>query len=183
MEEVNRFTQIVSEHEEKIARITLLYQYKADRYQDATASLKNLEGNSLKLFSSLSILVTAFIIIIRYNTDILLHAGHSPAQATALTAAGVTFITLCSSWGYVFRAIISDNKANFPLTDVRGIFCNKSRASTLSTLADWYSSAVDEIEVNYNDKSFLVGRAFNDMKFTGCAFIIFSVFVFFINIT
>lgn len=182
MEEVNRFTQIVSEHEERIARTTLLYQYKTDRYQDATDTLKSLEGNALKLFSSLSILVTAFILIIRYNTDVLLHTGHSLTQATALTAAGVTFITLCSSWRYVFGAVVSGGRAKFPLADVDNYFEKGDRCSTLFSMVDWYSLSLSNVQNQYNLKSLLIEKAFNDMKFTGCGFIIFVISVFLLNI-
>lgn len=182
MEEVNRVSNIIDEYEEKIARATLLYQYKTSRYQDFLETLKNLESNVLKLFSSLSIFVTVFVIIIRYNTGVLLHVAPSPAQAAALTAAGVAFVTLCSAWSYVFRAVASANRAEFPLEEVDDDFHNEDRERTLSLLINWYSAAIKDVEVQYNAKSLLVGKAFNDMIFTGCGFIVFAVFIYFINI-
>lgn len=86
-------TQILEDAiaEELLERSKLYFEYQADQYAAALDRIRKLEEKGLKVFASLSVIVTAFILIIRFTAMLLLNQKFVVLNILTCLAGGLTF--------------------------------------------------------------------------------------------
>lgn len=171
------------EIEERIERAKLLYEYSKEQYEQYLNRLRLLEEKGLKVFGTISVIVTALVLIARFGADsILISIKIHPYPGVAALVCGVlTFIGLCSSWSFVFRAVVLINKPKMPVEGIDRVFFLNTRDDSLYSLAQLYIDASKKIEEIHDDKAFLIGKSFEDMEFTGWCFVLFVIIITYIK--
>jgi hypothetical protein len=165
--------------EELLERSKLYFEYQADQYAAALDRIRKLEEKGLKVFASLSVIVTAFILIIRFTVTLVLNQKFVVLNIATGLAGVLTFLCLCSAWSFVFRAVLLKDIPKLP-TDhqkMEGVFLDNPRDSTYVGLAKHYAKATSQIETTHGDKAKLIGLSFREMAFTAWAFLVFVVLV------
>lgn len=162
--------------QERIERASLILEFSKEQYDYALDRTRKLEDKALKVFSSISIIVTALIFLIRYIAGLFFGAEHDIYFGfTVLT--GVTTLTFISiAWYNVFRAVhLSDiPKLDYGASTDDYVFDNK-RDVSIWGLARRYSEATAAIDERHSQKAENVGWAIKFTGFTGLSFILFVV--------
>jgi len=139
--ENSNFSQ--EEVEETIERAKLLYDYFKEPYEQYLERLRLSEEKGLKVFGSISVIVTALILIARFGADLILSAikNHPYPGVAALVCGAVTFIGLCSSWSFVFRAVVLINQPTMSVEGIDRVIFLNTRDDSLYSMAQLYSDA------------------------------------------
>lgn len=174
-------TQILEDAiaEELLERSKLYFEYQADQYAAALDRIRKLEEKGLKVFASLSVIVTAFILIIRFTAMLLLNQKFVVLNILTCLAGGLTFFCLCSAWSFVFRAVLLKDIPKLPThhPKMESVFLDNPRDSTYVGLAKHYSRATLKIEATHGEKAKLIGLSFREMAFTAWGFLVFVILV------
>ncbi len=165
--------------EELLERSKLYFEYQADQYAAALDRIRKLEEKGLKVFASLSVIVTAFILIIRFTAALVLNQKFVVLNIATCAAGFLTFLCLCSAWSFVFRAVLLKDIPKMPTSHQRmeSVFLENPRDSTYIGLAKYYAKATLQIEVTHGDKAKLIGFSFREMAFTAWGFLVFVALV------
>ncbi|MFE8049315.1 hypothetical protein [Brenneria goodwinii] len=165
--------------EERIARAKMYYDYQEAQHKSALERMRNLEEKGLKVFASLSVIVTAFVLLIRFMSDFFItHKGDVLVIITMIFG-GFTFLCLCSAWSFMFRAVLLVNIPKLPVNpdDMDPLFLDNTRDSSYTGLSNLHAQATAEIESAHSQKAKLIGLSFRDMAFTGWSFLFFVILV------
>lgn len=171
------------EAEERIERATLLFDYAKEQYNQYLDRLHLLEEKGLKVFGSISVVVTALILIARFGANLILTSikTHSFLGVAAFVFGVLTFVGLCSCWSFVFRAVVLINKPKMPVQDIDEVFLENTRDDSLFSMSKLYIDAAKKIEEIHDEKAFLIGKSFDEMQFTGWCFVIFVIIIAYIK--
>ncbi|MGO2158471.1 MAG: hypothetical protein ACTH5V_22115 [Serratia proteamaculans] len=165
--------------EELLERSKLYFEYQADQYASALDRIRKLEEKGLKVFASLSVIVTAFILIIRFTAALVLNQKFVVLNIATCVAGFLTFLFLCSAWSFIFRAVLLKDIPKMPTNHqkMESVFLDNPRDSTYIGLAKHYSKATLQIEATHGDKAKLIGLSFREMAFTAWGFLVFVMLV------
>lgn len=171
------------EAEERIERATLLLDYAKEQYNQYLDRLHLLEEKGLKVFGSISVIVTALILIARFGANLILTSikTHSYLGVAAFVFGVLTFVGLCSCWSFVFRAVVLINKPKMPVQDIDEVFLENTRDDSQFSMSKLYIDAAKKIEQIHDEKAFLIGKSFDEMQFTGWCFVIFVIIIAYIK--
>lgn len=163
--------------EERIARAKMYYEYQEAQHKSALERMRHLEEKGLKVFGSLSVIVTAFVLLIRFASDFFMTHKGSVLVSFTIIFGCLTFLSLCSAWSLMFRAVLLVNIPKLPVTpeQMDPIFLDNTRDSSYAGLSKLHAQATQEIELAHGEKAKLVGLSFRDMAFTGWFFLIFVI--------
>lgn len=169
--------------EERIERATLLLDYSKEQYNQYLDRLHLLEEKGLKVFGSISVVVTALVLIARFGANLILSSIklHSNLGIAAFVFGVLTFVGLCSCWSFVFRAVVLINKPKMPVKDVEAVFLENTRDDSQFSMSKLYIDAAKNIEEIHDEKAFLIGKSFDEMQFTGWCFVIFVIIIAYIK--
>ncbi|WP_233527540.1 hypothetical protein JEM67_16925 [Serratia sp. PAMC26656] len=164
---------------ELLERSKLYFEYQETQYAAALDRIRKLEEKGLKVFASLSVIVTAFILIVRFTAALLLNQKFAALNMLICIAGFFTFLCLCSAWSFVFRAVLLKDIPKLPTNHqkMESVFLDNPRDSTYVGLAKQYSKATLKIEETQGDKAKLIGLSFREMAFTAWSFLVFVILV------
>lgn len=185
MERTIEIQLLKEEQDERIERAELLYEYQTAQYKDYLDRLHLLEEKGLKVFGSISVVVTALVLIVRFGANVIIKSAenHPALYVFAFVTAGLTFVGLCSSWAFVFRSVVLIDKPKLTVDNgIDEVFMRHTRDQSLVGMADMYAKASKKIEKIHNEKAYLIGKSFEEMQFTGWSFVIFVIIIAFIKI-
>lgn len=167
------------EVEEQIKRATLLYEYAKSQYDNYLNRLQLLEEKGIKVFGSISIVVTALVLIVRYGANLVMQSLHLHffLSIAIIVSGGLTFVGLCSCWSFVFRSVVLIDKPKMPVQDIEAVFLSNTRPDALFSMSNLYMQACQKIEEIHDEKAFLIGKSFQEMQFTGWCFITFVILI------
>lgn len=160
--------------EERIERAKLILDFSKEQYDYALDRTKSLEDKALKVFSTVSVIVTAYIFLVRYVGTLVLQAAHSFVYYLATITGALTLLAISLAWFFVFRSVLLKDipiQEYGPATDDY-IFDNKRDVSTWG-LARRYSEAASKVDTSHTRKAKFVGLSIAFTGVTGLFFIIF----------
>ncbi|NQS80543.1 hypothetical protein [Pantoea agglomerans] len=161
--------------EERIERAKLILDFSKEQYDYALDRTKSIEDKALKVFSTVSVIVTAYIFLVRYVGTIVLKAAHSWVYYLAISTGALTLVAISVAWVFVFRSVRLKDipiQEYGPATDDY-VFDNKRDVSTWG-LARRYSEAAASVDKRHTRKAKFVGLS---IVFTGATGLFFIIFV------
>lgn len=173
---IDQVTTESQDEEERIERAKLILDFSKEQYDYALGRTSSIEEKALKVFSTVSVVVTAYIFLVRYVGTIILQADHSWVYYTAITSGFLTLIAISMAWLFVFRSVLLKD---IPIPEYGSatdeyIFDNQRDISTWG-LARRYSEAAARVDERHTQKAKFVGLSIACTGITGLFFIVFVV--------
>lgn len=160
---------------ERVERASLILDFSKQQYDYALDRTRNVEEKALKVFSSLSIVVTAFVFLIRYISTLFFTAKFDIFYVLTLITGGGTFLLISLAWYNVFRAVhLTDIHTQGYGSKTDDYVFENSRDVSIWGLARRYSEAAAIIDDKHTKKAEYVGLS---IKFTGYTALCFVIFV------
>lgn len=165
-------------YKERIKRPEILYHFYQKHYEDSQQRLRAIEDKGVKVFGLLSVMLTAFVVIVRFAAGTLLNTPTCVMHILIIIAGCLTFISVCGAWSFIFRALIIHPDPAMPVgREFESFILNSDTDSSYWGLSKRYTEAVNDIDVMQAKKSRLINLSFRVIKYSAGSFIIFVILI------
>jgi hypothetical protein len=179
-------TEDVNEQKkELVERAEILFDFQKEQYEMATDGLRRLEDKAMRTFSSLSIVITATLLIIRYWWTDIFSGKHDPLHYFCWFFLFSFIIASMISWGFNFSAMqLKDfNRPSSDPNKMEDFFMNNERYNSLSAYAKEYSKLTSMIDSHHAEKAKKINFCFEAIHYSAWMFIFFLISFILIKLT
>ncbi|PWK07058.1 hypothetical protein C7421_1089 [Pantoea ananatis] len=163
-------------YEESTERASILLDFFKDQYDYGLERMRRIEDKALKLFGSVSVIITALVLTIRFVGGELLNSDADFFTVSLLIFGAGTFISLVISWVMVFSAVtLKDLPTLITDSDTATFFLTKPRNETLWDEAEQYHNALKDINNIHDKKAWRINISIHAMWLTAFFFVVFVV--------
>ena len=150
-----------------------LFEYMKDAFLEESGRYKKLEDKAIKYLSSITIAVSAFVLLLRWSLGELIPASGC-LDYLVIIISFITLLSLSYSWYFLFLSIKLQTVFKMPSgNEVTEMFKKNKLESVYLALAKRYSEATEKKSKEYMNKLKNVQRGYKGVLFAGVSFIVF----------
>jgi len=150
-----------------------LFEYMKEAFSEESDRYIRLEAKAIKYLSSITIAVSAFVLLLRWSIDELIPANGCMDYIIISTSL-LTLMSLSYSWYFLFISIRLQTLVKMPSgADVIEIFKKNKIESVYLALAKKYSKGTEKRAEEYTNKLRNVRLGYKGVLFSGGSFIVF----------
>lgn len=150
-----------------------LFEYMKDAFSEESDRYKRLEEKAIKYLSSITIAVTAFVLLLRWSLDKLIPAN-SCMDYVVIILSIITLLSLSYSWYYLFISIKLQTLNKMPSgNDVIEMFKKNKIESVHLALAKRYSEGTEKRASEYMNKLNNLQKGYSGVLFSGVSFMVY----------
>lgn len=150
-----------------------LFEYMKEAFSEESDRYIRLEAKAIKYLSSITIAVSAFVLLLRWSLDEIIPANGC-MDYIIISASLLTLMSLSYSWYFLFISIKLQTLVKMPSgTDVIEMFKKDKIESVYLELANIYSNGTKKRAKEYKKKICNVQLGYRGILFSGGSFIVF----------
>lgn len=172
-----KLAKVKEQEDEFIKRAELIYDHQKKQYELSVDGLRKLEDKAMKIFSSLNIVITITLLIVRYWWNDIFPDKFTPLHVLCWASLGAFLSLSLISWGFIFSAM-QPKDFERPSSDpiqMENLFMFQKRYDSLTSYAREYSRLTGRVDQNHVDKVKMVMRCSESMLFGAWAFVVFLI--------
>lgn len=159
-----------------------LYEYQKNQYDLERASYARLEDKAAKYLTVLTVVISAYTIIIGKFLSIELKIDPL-AYAFVIFLVVFIFIFLCFSWFSIFQTLkLSEVKKLDSSFNMIDFFLDNHIETTYWDIAEKYSEAIDVYRMNNSNKIRYMEQGYREISISACSLVILIFIIFFITL-
>jgi len=158
-----------------IDKYKVLFEYMKGEYSDESDRYRRLEDKAIKYLSSITIAVSAFVILLRWSlSEVIFNEGC--LSNLIIIVSIITLISLSYSWYFLFVSIKLQTLYKMPIGDgVVTLFKKNKLDSVYLALSKRYSEGAEKRYKEYSHKLNNVQNGYKGILFSAVSFIVFIV--------
>jgi hypothetical protein len=155
-----------------------LYEYQQEQFLAEKHRYSRLEDKSIRYLTSITIAVSAYVLIVRWAFERLVEVNSIKSWLTLISIV-ITIIAMCSAWSFIFRSIKLQKSIRMP-SDIESIdyFKYNKKEVVYLGLAKKYSFATQELLVEIDQKLKNIKKGYMDIIFSAWSFLISITLIF-----
>lgn len=164
-------------------RYKTLYEYQKNQYDLERASYARLEDKAAKYLTALTVVISAYTIIIGKFLSIQLKIDPL-AYALLIFLVVFIFIFFCFSWWSIFHTLkLSEVKKLNSSLEMIDFFLDNELETTYWDIAEKYSEAIDAYRLKNSEKINYMEQGYREISISACSLVVFIFLIFLITLT
>jgi len=171
------YLQEVLLNEVDIDKYKVLFEYMKGEYSDESDRYRRLEDKAIKYLTSITVDVSAFVILLRWSLAELIPNDGCLSKLTII-ASIITLISLSYSWYFLFLSLRLQTLYKMPIgNDIVDMFKKNKLDAVYLALSKRYSEGAEKRYEEYTHKLKNVQNGYRGVLFSAGSFIIFVALV------